>query len=181
LYVLRSIEAPPNFKADHKCAGEFIKNKHLTPAIVHCTPHHQDNLQTKEGDSQFTMYPGQDPFLNIIRQGSKHLWANVFVDTAVKLVDSHRGNVLAEKMDFTLLALHPSSPAYHLFRQDYINLDGRPVVPFRRKTYLRTMHTVTFDAACTFSWSEDAGAHVLLKASDPRELFSGTPLLPLKT
>jgi len=176
--VLRSIEAPPNFKADHKCAGEFIKNKHPTPAIVHCTPHHQDNLQTKEGDSQFTTYPGTDPFLDFDCQGSKHFYANPFVDNAVKFVDSHRGNVLAEKMDFTVLALHPSSATYHLFRQDYIYLDGRPVVPLHRETYLRTTHTVTFDAAWTFSWSEDAGAHVIVNASDPRGLFSCTPFPP---
>jgi len=67
------------------------------------------------------MYGGKDPILNLDRPGSKHLWANVFVESSVKFVDSHRGNVLAKKMDFTVLALHPTTPAYHLFHQDYVN------------------------------------------------------------
>jgi len=127
------------------------------------------------------MFTGDDEVLDLGRPGSKSLWATISVGGAVKFVDSHRGKVLANQKDFTVLALHPSSYAYHFFEQDYVYRNGRQVVPNHRETYLKAPCAATFDAAWTFSWSEDAGAHVLEKASDPQNLFSGPPLPPSTT
>ena len=72
------------------------------------------------------------------------------------------------------MAIHPSNPHYHLFRQDmlYLDTDAPPTVPYNRELYMKVERRITFDAAWTFACPNGpSGGYEVTKGYGNTKLF----------
>jgi hypothetical protein len=177
---------PDGWKVEHKCAGEYmehcIKNKKQPPLILlHGVPLSLDDMVQLEKDPRATLYPGaQLPLLlhqkmrntRFDKEWSHWLWANIFAESVLKFLDTHKDGIIRKRKPFCLLALHPSNPAYHMFSQDYFFDDNRNrIIPHNRETYLKTTWKSTFDGIFSYTPGANGGWNVT-KVYDPKNLFA---------
>jgi len=91
---------------------------------------------------------------------SPHVWATCWFAFVMHHLNNKKGKHCQKMLPFTLAAIHPSSPQYHAFHQDYIfGKGGKPTIPNGRGHYLKAKGKQQADVFIEYTWDVESNCY----------------------